>query len=72
MRLMDAKRKTEAKDKQLAVRFPEALVARIERHRALMNEERPGLNVTLSAAIRVLVEQALEFAESAAESRRGR
>jgi hypothetical protein len=37
-----------------------------------MNEERPGLNVTLSAAIRVLVEQALEFAESAAEVRRGR
>jgi hypothetical protein len=68
---MDAQRKTEAKDRQLAVRFPEALVARIERHRTLMNEERPGLNVTLSATVRVLVEQALEFAESAAETRRG-
>jgi hypothetical protein len=45
------------------------LLARIECHRALMNEERPGLNVTLSAAIRVLVEQALEFAESAAKAR---
>jgi hypothetical protein len=69
---MNLQRKTEAKHKQLAVRFPEALVARIELHRALMNEERPGLNVTLSAAIRVLVEQALEFAESAAEFRHGR
>jgi hypothetical protein len=68
---MDAQRKTETKDKQLAVRFPEALMVRIERHRALMNEERPGLNVTLSATVRVLVEQALEFAESAAETRRG-
>jgi hypothetical protein len=69
--IMDAQTKTEAKVRQLAVRFPEVLVARIEHHRALMNEERPGLNVTLSAAIRVLVEQALEFAESAAEARRG-
>jgi hypothetical protein len=68
---MDAQRMTEAKDKQLAVRSPETLLARIERHRALMNEERPGLNVTLSAAIHVLVEQALEFAESAAKARRG-
>jgi hypothetical protein len=36
-----------------------------------MNEERPGLNVTLSAIVRILIEQGLEFAESVAEKRRG-
>ncbi len=36
-----------------------------------MNAERPGLGVTRSAVLRVLVEQALEFAESASELRHG-
>lgn len=71
MPIMSDQKRMGAKDKQLAVRFPEVLVARIERHRALMNEERPGLNVTLSATVRILVEQALGFAESASEARRG-
>ncbi len=64
-------RKPATKDVQLAVRLPRALLQRIDQHRQRMNEERPGLGVTRSAVLRVLVEQALEFAESASDLRYG-
>ena len=54
----------EAGDVQLAARIPRKLRDRLERHREAVNRDRPGLQVSLSACIRELLEQALANAES--------
>lgn len=66
-----ADRKPRTKDVQLAVRLPKGLLQRIDAQCRRMEDERPGLGVTRSAVVRVLVEQALELAESASEPRHG-
>jgi hypothetical protein len=53
---------------QLALRIPESLVMRIDAFTRRVNDERPGLSASRSAAARMLIEQALALVEAAAET----
>ena len=48
---------------QLAIRFPTALVERVEAHVTRMRRASPGVNVTRADAIRALVIDALDLAD---------
>lgn len=53
-------RKSLAETKQVAFRLPEDLVARLDDHAATMMSEHPGLDVTRTDVVRVLLTRALD------------
>ena len=54
------RRENESPSIQVAVRFPVDLVDRVERYRAALNKERPGLSLSRADVIRVLVHERLD------------
>jgi len=62
---MDAVKPESPESFQVAIRLPKALVDWIDAYTEELNEARPGLKVTRSSAIRMLLEQAKADVESA-------
>lgn len=54
----------EAETKQLAIRLPVEVIERIERHAARLKRATPGVGVTRTDALRSLLLDALDYAES--------
>jgi hypothetical protein len=62
---MDAAKPDSPESFQVAVRLPKALVDWIDAYAEELNEARPGLKVTRSSAVRMLLEEAKADVESA-------
>lgn len=58
--------------RQLAIRLPAAIVARIERHAERLRQRFPGVSVTRTDAIRALLVDALDRADVQAPTTRTR
>jgi len=54
---------------QVAFRFPDALIERLDRHAARMSKQHPGMTYTRADAVRTLLFAALDEAE--ADAKRG-
>jgi hypothetical protein len=57
---------------QVAFRFPEALVERLDAHAKRLEAEQPGLTFTRADVVRVLLTRGLDEAEARSAPRRGK
>lgn len=58
------------KTRQVAFRFPESLIERIDAYAKQMEEQMPGLRFTRADAVRVLIEKGLIASSENAETGR--
>ena len=57
---------------QVAFRLPDELLRRIDRHAERMREGQPGVNVSRTDVVRMLLTRALEHAEGESHPKRKR
>jgi hypothetical protein len=57
---------------QVAFRLPDELLERVDRHAERMREAQPGVNVSRTDVVRMLLTRALEHAESELQPKRAK